>query len=132
MPLLDALASLNRRVYAEWDTVTVDWEGPSLPSAFRRLFSRHLAYRDFEERMLDPDWHRESFLFHLLLGLHYGYPACCVMQFSSEATTVRPLGERRVGFLDYVPCDTCLEGYLEGYHRTDGGGSEVPHQLVEP
>lgn len=132
LPFLDALGSLNRRIYAGWEATEIEWEGPTLPSMFRSLFTRHLAARDPEERMTDPEWHRESFLFHYLLGIHYGYPKCCVLQFSCEATTVRPLGERRLGFVDYVPCDSCMERYLVDYHRDDDGGDLVPHQMVEP
>src|SRR5690349_5328076 len=112
MPILAALESLNRRTYAGWDLTEIEWEGPSLAPFFRSRFTRHLAARDPEERLLDPDWHLEAFVFHFLLGRHYGYPECCVLQFSCEASTVRPLGERRLGFGDYVPCDACMERYL--------------------
>lgn len=134
MPILDALSSLNRRIYEGWQEVAIEWEGPSLSPMFRNLFTRHLKPQDPEERFTDPDWHRESFLFHYLLGLHYGYPECCVRQFSCEATTVRPLGERRLGFVDYVPCDACLETYLHEYvvGTNDGGHGQVPQQLIEP
>lgn len=132
MNLLAALSSLNRRRYDGWALLQVDWEGPSLPSLFRRLFVRHLAGRDLEEALGDPDWHREAFLFHFGLGLHYGYPECCVLQFSCEATTLRPLGERRLGFQDYVPCEACMDRYLEEYLRLPDGGHAVPQQLVEP
>lgn len=129
---MDALESLARRTYAGWEAVEVQWDGPSLPPTFRRRFARHLAAREPEERMSDPDWHREAFLFHMLLGSHYGYPPCCVLQFACEASVVRPLGERRLGFLDYVPCDACLERYLDEYHRLPDGGTLVPQTQVEP
>lgn len=61
------------------------------------------------------------------MGLHSGYPACCVEEFLETArdrqASARVLFEKRqhVGIarwrsigLDYVPCWSCLDRILEG------------------
>ena len=132
MELLKAFASLNRRTYAGWDVVDIEWDGPTLTPRFRSRFSRHLAASvDLEQRLMDPDWHTEAFVFHYELGIHYGYPECCVLQFAHESTCLRPLMERRLGFTDYVPCDDCLETYLAAY-IADAEDHLVPQAPVEP
>ncbi len=117
MPVLEALAAYSRRTYGGWDETHIEWDGRTLPPRFLR-WSRRLrtAWPTVEERADDSGYLAESFLYHYLLGLRYGYPECCVMAYATTAPLLPVARERRVAFLDYVPCPACLDRFLEGYH----------------
>jgi hypothetical protein len=117
---LTAISALNRRVYAPFPAFTIDWDGRPIPEGFGPRLRRMRAGGDAEARASDPEAALECFLYHYRLGLHYGYPHCCVLQYSLEAPYASPLllrGGMTLG--DHVPCDACLEAWLHDY-ITDG------------
>lgn len=122
-----ALTALNRRVYAPFPAFSIDWDGRPIPEGFGPRIQKVRRLGGHEARATDPDAAQESFLFHYRLGLHYGYPPCCVLQYSMEAPYTSPLLLRGgITFGDHVPCDACLEAYLHEY-ITDGPAlSECP------
>jgi hypothetical protein len=117
MVLRPALASLNRRLYAPFPAPGPEWEGRDVPEGYGPAARRVLHDpRPAEARLADGAWQSDAFLFHYRLGLRYGYPECCVLQYACEATCLRPLDARRgITFGPYVPCDACLDRYLAAY-----------------
>jgi hypothetical protein len=120
MAELRALRSLNAQRYASFPSYTVDWDGRPIPPGFGPRVRKMRRLGDWESRAFDSEAAAESFLYHYRLGAHYGYPQCCVLQYSMEAPYVSPLTLRGGIVLgDHVPCDDCLEAYLHDY-ITDG------------
>ena len=117
---LQALTALNARVYAPFPAFTVDWDGRPIPKGFGPTVRRLRRAGDAQTRALDPELALEAFLYHYRLGIHYGYPECCALQYSMEVPYASPLLLRGGIMLgDHVPCDACLEAYLHAY-ITDG------------
>jgi hypothetical protein len=115
-----AVAALNERVYAPFAGSQVDWDGRPIPRGFGPAVRRMRRAGGAERRAFDADAALDAFLYHLKLGLHYGYPECCVLQYAMEAPYVSPLMLRGgITLGDHVPCDACLEAYLHDY-ITDG------------
>ena len=117
-----AITALNSRIYAPFARHTIEWEGKPIPTGFgpkvRRL--RQAGVRGTESSALDADAAVEAFLYHYRLGIHYGYPECCVLQYAMEVPYISPFllrGGLTLGA--HVPCDRCLEAYLHDY-ITDG------------
>ncbi|MCA1818457.1 MAG: hypothetical protein LC620_00130 [Halobacteriales archaeon] len=116
---LEALTALNARVYAPFPSFAIDWDGRPIPKGFGPAVQR-LRRAGPEGRALDPAAAVEAFLYHYRLGIHYGYPECCVLQYAMEVAYVSPLLLRGGIVLgQHVPCDACLEAYLLDY-ITDG------------
>lgn len=117
---LTAISALNRRVYAPFPSFAIDWDGRPIPEGFGPRLLRMRAGGNAETRAGDPEAALECFLYHYRLGVHYGYPDCCVLQYAMEAPYTSPLllrGGLTLG--DHVPCDACLEAWLHDY-ITDG------------
>src|ERR1041384_3124729 len=115
---LQALRVLNARQFPAFSSFSIDWEGRPIPTGFGPAIRRLKRAGDPETRVLDPDTATEAFLFHYRLGIHYGYPDCCVLQYAMEVPYVSPFLLRGGIVLgDHVPCDTCLEAYLLDYIR---------------
>lgn len=127
MAFLGALEALGRRTYGGWDELRVEWEGDPMPARFRAWSARlRKRWPDAEARSGDPDWCVEAFLYHLRLGLHYGYPDCCVLAYAAAAPHLPVLRERRVGFGEYVPCEACLERFLADYQGSEDPAGPFP------
>lgn len=123
---LQAMSALNARVYAPFPAITIDWSGRPIPEGFGPTV-RRLRRAGPETRAVDPDAATEAFLFHYRLGIHYGYPECCVLQYAMEVPYASPFLLRGGIVLgDHVPCDACLEAYLLDYIRDGDAWKEYP------
>ena len=115
-----SIRALNERLYAPFAERGIEWEGRQVPEGFGPRVRRLRRAGGVERRVFDRDAITESFLYHFALGLHYGYPECCVLQYACEVPVLSPLQLRGgITLGDYVPCDACLERYLFDY-ITDG------------
>jgi hypothetical protein len=98
---------LNQRLYPPFPA-TVEWEGRPIPEGYGAASRRLRRFVPDEQAMLAPDLAAEAFLYHVRLGLHYGYPLCCVLQYASEAPYLPPFQVRPRLDGNHIPCDGCL------------------------
>jgi hypothetical protein len=124
-PLGLVFKALNDRLYPDFPAGGIEWEGRAVPEGFGPRIRRLRRAGGPEQRATDPDAIVEAFLFHYRLGTRYGYPECCVLQYSMEVPVVSPLLLRGgITLGSHVPCDACLEHYLLDYIQD---GNEWPH-----
>ncbi len=115
-PLGLVFRALNDHLYPPFPEAEIVWEGRQVPEGFGPRIRRLRRAGSAEQRAINSEAVTEAFLYHYRLGIRYGYPSCCVLQYAMEAPAVSPLLLRGgITLSGYVPCDGCLEAYLLDY-----------------